>query len=365
MLSAIAQALDVREAAGRSLAESLADAAAREAAALVLDNFEQVVDAAPLVADLLGAAPGLKVLVTSRAVLRLYGEHEYPVPPLALPDRRTAPRPQHLAQFEAVRLFVERAQAARPDFALTDDERRRRRRDLPPAGRAAAGDRAGRRARPGLPPRALLQRLERRLPLLTGGARDLPARQQTLRDAIAWSYDLLEPDEQALFRRLAVFRGCTLEAAEAVCAGEPPRPGATSIALSPLRLDVLDGLDVAGREEPAAPGGSGRRPVLVRDAGDRPRVRAGAPGGERRRRAPSGAGTSSPPCAGRERPSRAGLGPEQAAWFARLEQEHDNLRAALRLVPRSTVRRSRPCGWRSALWWFWSAHGHVREGRER
>jgi predicted ATPase/class 3 adenylate cyclase len=241
--SAIAQSLDVREAPGRPILASLKDFCRPRQLLLLLDNFEQVTAAAPVATELLAAAPGLKVLVTSRALLRLYGEHEFPVPPLALPDRRAAPTAAHLAQFEAVHFFADRAQAARPDFAITDDnaaavaEICHRLDGLPLAIELAAA-----RVR-ALPPRALLQRMERSLPLLTGGARDLPARQQTLRSTIAWSYDLLEPGEQTLFRRLAVFLGCTIEAAEAVCAGEPPRPGATSVTLPLLDLDVLEGLE--------------------------------------------------------------------------------------------------------------------------
>ena len=185
----------------------------------MLDNFEQVLAAAPLVAELLAACPGLKVLVTSRAPLRLSGEQRVPGPAAgaARPPSTAPTRCERCSQSEAVRLFVERAQAVRPDFALTTTnaaavaEICRRLDGLPLAIELAAA-----RIRL-LPPGALLARLERRLPLLTGGARDLPARQQTLRDTIAWSYDLLSPEEQALFRRLAVFAGgCTFEAAEAV-----------------------------------------------------------------------------------------------------------------------------------------------------
>src|SRR5262249_35130496 len=147
-----------------------------------------------------------------------------------------------LARFEAVQLFVERAQRVRSDLTLTDEnataiaEICQRLDGLPLAIELAAA-----RIR-SLPPSSMLQRMERRLPLLTGGARDLPARPRPLRDTIAWSYDLLAPDEQALFRRLGVFRGCSLEDAEAVCAGEPPRPGSSSVTLPPLGLDVLDGV---------------------------------------------------------------------------------------------------------------------------
>ena len=240
--SAIAQVLDVRETAGRPLVAGLQEYLEERQLLLVLDNFEQVVDAAPFVADLLAAPAPLKILITSRSVLRLYGEHEYPVPPLALPDRRTSPSAAHLTRFESVSLFVTRARAARPDFGLDDQNAPavasicHRLDGLPLALELAAA-----RIR-ALPPRALLDRMERRLPLLTGGARDLPARQRTLRDTIAWSYDLLEPGEQTLFRRLAVFHGCTLEAIETVCAGDPPRPGATSVALPPLDIDILDGV---------------------------------------------------------------------------------------------------------------------------
>ena len=184
---------------------------------LVLDNFEHLLPAAPVVSDLLRACPGVKILATSRAPLHLRGEREYPVPALALPDPSRPEPVAQLMQYEAVRLFVERAQAAKPDFALTDEnaaavaEICRRLDGLPLAIELAAA-----RVKL-LPPQALLERLGERLKVLTGGARDAPARQRTLRDAIAWSHDLLAAQEQTLFRRLAVFAGgCTLEAVEAV-----------------------------------------------------------------------------------------------------------------------------------------------------
>ena len=185
---------------------------------LVLDNFEHLARGRSCRRGPLEPRRGLKVLATSRIPLRLRAEHEYPVPPLAL-ARSHSPRPplEQLTQYEAVRLFIERAQAVKPDFAVTNDNA--------PAvaeicwrldGLPLAIELAAARVRL-LSPQAMLARLEQRLPLLTGGARDLPARQRTLRDAIAWSYDLLQPEEQVLFRRLAVFAGgCTLEAAEAV-----------------------------------------------------------------------------------------------------------------------------------------------------
>jgi predicted ATPase len=247
---AVARALDIDERGGRPTAEGVMDRLRDRRLLLLLDNFEQVLGAAPLVARLLGASPGLKVLATSREPLHLAGEREVPIPPLALPNPLPAPPPwrtedppspeppspvelARLAQSAAVALFVQRARDADPGFALTPAnapvvaEICRRLDGLPLAIELAAA-----RVRL-LPPRALLTRLERRLPLLTGTARDAPSRQQTMRDAIGWSYDLLEPGEGRLFRRLAVFAdGFTLEAAEAVCG--------TAADLEPLGVDVLD-----------------------------------------------------------------------------------------------------------------------------
>jgi len=213
--STVAQALGVREAGDRPLADRLVDALRGRALLLVLDNFERVVEAAPLIARLLASSPSVKALATSREPLRLSVERVVAVPPLNLPDPA---RPvEELAAADAVRLFAERAEAARADFALTAEnapavaEVCRRLDGLPLAIELAAARAAH------LAPAALLARLDRRLPLLTGGARDLPDRQRTMRDTIAWSHDLLTADEQAFFRRLAVFAGgFTLEAVEAV-----------------------------------------------------------------------------------------------------------------------------------------------------
>jgi predicted ATPase len=217
VVPAIAQVLGVREAGDEPLAARLEAFLTERRLLLVLDNFEQVAAAAPLVAELLGACPGIKVMATSRGRLRLSGEREYPVPPLSLPVLEAAASAKEKATSEAVRLFVDRAQAVRPDLALTAEtapavaEICRRLDGLPLAIELAAA-----RVKV-LSPSALQARLERRLPLLTGGGQDLPARQQTMRAAIGWSHDLLPRDEQALFRRLAVFvGGFTLEAAEAV-----------------------------------------------------------------------------------------------------------------------------------------------------
>jgi class 3 adenylate cyclase len=213
----IAHTLAVREAAGRSLLESLVWHLGDRRLLLVLDNFEQVLSAAPVIAELLGACRQLKVLMTSRAALHVSGEQEYAVPPLSLPDVRQADASEDLVSSEAVALFVERARAVDPGFAVTEGNAAaladlcRRLDGLPLAIELAAA-----RSKL-LSPQALVSRLERRFELLQGGPRDLPVRQQTLRATIDWSYDLLEVGEQSLFARLAVFAGgFTLEAAEAV-----------------------------------------------------------------------------------------------------------------------------------------------------
>jgi len=228
----IVQSLGVREAGEEPVAERLAAHLRDTSLLLVLDNFEQVVEAAPVVVDLLAACPGVVLLVTSRVRLRVSGEREYPVPPLTLAGTDGEMGTERVARSEAVRLFVERAQAVGPGFALTPENAPavaavcRRLDGLPLAIELAAA-----RTKV-LPPAALLARLDRALPLLTGGGRDLPARRRSVRDAVGWSYDLLAPAEQALFRRLAVFAGgFGLGAAEAVV-GAPDEPD----------LDVLEGV---------------------------------------------------------------------------------------------------------------------------
>ena len=215
--AAIVSALGLREEGGQPLADRLQNFLSAKTLLLVLDNVEHLAEAAPVIGNLLESAAGLKVLATSRIPLHLRAEYEYPVPPLGLPHRHPSPTAEQLSQYEAVRLFLARAQAVKPDFAITNDNASAvaeicwRLDGLPLAIELAAS-----RVRM-LSPQAMLARLEQRLPFLTGGARDAPKRQRTLRNAIGWSYDLLQPEEQVLFRRLAVFvGGCTLEAAEAV-----------------------------------------------------------------------------------------------------------------------------------------------------
>src|SRR5215207_98789 len=217
VLPAIASVLGVREPGGQGLLQAIEAFLASKRLLLVLDNFEQVLDAAPQLAELLMACPQLSMLVTSREPLQVRAEQQVPVSPLTLPPAESMLPLSELARVPAIDLFVQRAQAIMPDFALTEENAPiiaaicQRLDGLPLAIVLAAA-----RLRL-LPPRALLDRLERSLPVLTGGPRDAPARQRTLRDAIAWSHDLLEGDEPTLFRRLAVFSGgWTFEAAEAV-----------------------------------------------------------------------------------------------------------------------------------------------------
>lgn len=229
VMNSIANAIGVNEAQGQSLIGTLKQALRDSQMLLILDNFEHLLSAATLVSELLSAAPHLKVLATSREPLHLYGEQEYAVPPLELPDPELLD-PQVLAECESAALFIQQARAVRSDFELTAENALDvakicvRLEGLPLAIELAAA-----RIRL-LTPRALLARLGSRLDTLTGGAHDLPARQQTLRNTIEWSYHLLDEGEKRLFARLAVFQGGrSLEAVEAVC-GEG------------LPMDVFDGL---------------------------------------------------------------------------------------------------------------------------
>ncbi len=252
----IAQALGVRDQGNRPLLDVLKDYLREKHLLLLLDNFEQVIPAATVVSDLLSTSRKLKVLVTSREVLHLRGEHDYAVPPLAVPTGRPLPPLERLTQYEAVRLFIERAQAVKGDFEVTSEnapavaEICYRLDGLPLAIELAAA-----RIRL-LPPEAMLKRLDSRLKLLTGGGRDAHDRQRTLRGTIEWSYDLLNEEEQRLFRRLGVFvGGWTLEAAEAVAQDRLNVEGWTvdegslartvegeSFAVEDGGLDVLEGL---------------------------------------------------------------------------------------------------------------------------
>jgi len=218
VLPAIARAIGIREIAGDHLSEAVQSAILGHELLLLLDNFEQVIAAAPVVADLLAGCPELTILATSRASLQISGEHEYPVAPLQIAEMPISPTIEDLGRSDAVRLFVMRSQSVKPDFALTEENGLaivdvcRRLDGLPLAIELAAA-----RVKV-LPPASLRTRLAHSLPLLTGGGRELPAHQQTMRSTIAWSYDLLSTDEQRFFRHLAVFSGgFTLDAFEHVC----------------------------------------------------------------------------------------------------------------------------------------------------
>jgi predicted ATPase len=228
----IAQVLGVIEAAGQPLLDLLSTSLREKEVLLLLDNFEQVVEVAPEVATLLARCPRLKVLVTSRATLHVRWEQEFEVAPLTIPDPKNLPDLMKLSQYEAIALFIARAQAVKPDFQVSNTNA--------PAvaeicvrldGLPLAIELAAARSKL-LPPSVLLSRLEHRLPVLTGGGRDTPLRQRTLRNTIAWSYDLLEAEEQRLFRRLCVFvGGAALSAIEAITSALGDEPGA-----------VLDGM---------------------------------------------------------------------------------------------------------------------------
>src|SRR4051812_5037720 len=222
--TALARAGGLGESGDIPAQESLVTALRGAETLLVLDNFEHVLPVAPLVSDLMALCPQLKVLVTSRVLLRVTGEYALPVPPLTLPDVGGHVPIDALMRSEAVQLFAQRGKAVNPSFAVSEGNAPLmadicQRLDGVPLAIELAAARVTHLSLP-----ALRKRLERRLPLLTGGRRDRPLRLQTMRDAIAWSHDLLSPQEQVLFRRLAVFvDGCTLEAAEAMSrqAGKP------------------------------------------------------------------------------------------------------------------------------------------------
>ena len=352
---AIAQALDLREMGGRPLRSRLTKYLQTRQMLLVLDNFEHVMGAAPDVVTLLSACPGLSVLITSRDVLRLSGEHTFPVPPLTLPAPNTSPPAADLMAFEAIRLFLARAEAVQPGFALTDANAATvaalcvRLDGLPLAIELAA-------ARVGhLPLAALLERLAGTahhtagLRVLTGGARDLPARLRTMRDAIAWSYDLLSPEEQRLFRRLAVFRGgFTLDAAEAVGMGIGGDSDVFDMVASLADRSLL-------RREEREDVPRYRLLETVREYGLEQLMGSNELEAARREHAVHFLTFA-------ERAAAAWWGPAPGAWLDRLESERDNLQEALAWA-REEHATEFACRLASALHWFWRSRGPVGEGR--
>jgi predicted ATPase len=348
----IAGALGLKESGTRPPLDALTAYLRKRRLLLVIDNFEQVAAAAPLLAEVLAAAPGLQVLVTSRTVLRLSGEHEVGVPPLSLPPAGESQEAASLLRYGAVRLFVERARAANPDFALTAEnagavaEICRRLDGLPLALELAAA-----RVRI-LPPQALLARLDSRLGVLTGGARDLPERQRTLRNAIAWSYDLLGVDDRMLFARLGVFEGgFDLQAADAV-RGDT----AAGAEGSPDIVDALGALVDQSLLRQEERHGEPRFTLLetIREYALE-RLRETADWREAHDR------HAAYYLALAEAAEPALKGPAQLVWLQRLETEHDNLRAALsRFLEQDRIEEAVRLAW--GLWLFWWFHGHVEEG---
>ncbi len=333
-----------------ALLRSLIDRIQDRRQLLVLDNFEHVLPASTHVAALLEACPRLKILVTSRSPLRLDGEYEFPVPLLAVPDPVKLPPVNELPRFEAIALFLQRAQAVKPDFALTEANA--------PAvvaicqmvdGLPLAIELAAARIRL-LPPQALLTRLSDPLALLTGGGRNLPTRQQTLRATLDWSYDLLSPEEQRLFSRLAVLvRSWTLEAAEAVAGSDGDTAQTLEILASLLDKSLLRQEDTAEGEARFSMLATIREYALERleSTGEAPAAR---------QRHASYFLALAEEAAPRLR------GPRQAEWLARLERDHDNLRLALRwALQAGEAEMAVRLG--AALWRFWWFLGHLGESR--
>ena len=323
MPSTIAQSIGLQDARDRPLMEHLVSQLADRQVLIVLDNFEHLLPGAPVVTRLLQETRELRILVGSRSSLRVSGEQECPIPPLPVPDLVTRPTAASLAGCESVRLFGERAAAAVPGFTVSDENAAaiaqitRRLDGLPLAIELAAA-----RVKL-LPPEVILPRLEHSLGLLTGGSRDLPDRQQTLRGTIAWSYDLLTEGARRLLATCSVFAGgATLEVIETVCA-----------AAVDIGLPVLDGLqelaDHSLLRQVRSPGPS---PAPVRDAADDPRVRGRTAGADARsRRGPRRPRGDFPGCRRNRRPPACGPGQEGMAGTGRRRaQQHPG---GNRLVP--------------------------------
>ena len=357
VVSVIVQILGVREIAGQTPLQALQEYlqhTARASLLLLFDNFEHMLSASPAVAELLASGPGVKALITSRAPLHVYGEQEFPVPALGVPDASSASSPAELMKYPAVGLFLQRARAVKPDFEINQENAAAvanicaRLDGLPLALELAAA-----RVKL-LSPSAIQARLESRLQLLTGGARDLPARQQTLRGAMDWSYGLLNAAEQKLFRRLSVFvGGCTLEAVEAVCDTRQD-----------LGLDILEGMasmmDKSLAQQLGTGAGEPRYAMLetVREYGLEQLASSGEEAPTRRAHAAY--------CLVLAEEGSASSATETAPaeYLDRFEVEHDNFRAALDWLTRSG---NAEWGMRlgSALFRFWETREHFTEGRDR
>lgn len=351
VVPAIARTLGIKEIAGQSPHQTLIASLRNKRLLLLLDNFEQVIAAVVVVAGLLAACADLKILITSRSALHIRGEYEWPVQALSVPAPDWFADPTALMQSAAVRLFVQRATAVKPDFRVTTANSAAvaaicvRLDGVPLAIELAAA-----RIKV-LLPGTLLARLERRLPLLTDGASDLPARQRTMRGAIDWSYALLSTDEQRLFRQLSVFAGgCSLEAAEIV-----------GNALSDGAVDVFAGLASLVdksliRSETQANAERFTMLETVREYGLERLEASRETAAVQRAYATyflSLAEVAEPRL----------TGPDQAVALAHIEGEHDNLRAVLRWT-REQHEGETGLRLAGALWRFWQGHGYLDEGRE-
>jgi predicted ATPase/DNA-binding CsgD family transcriptional regulator len=351
----IAQAFGLQERGEQPLLSKLQAYLRDKRLLLLLDNFEQLLSAAPSLAELLADCPQLKILVTSRATLHIQGEHEFAVPPLAVPDLAHLPEGEVLSQYAAVALFVQRAQAIKRDFQLTKANARAvaeictRLDGLPLAIELAAG-----RIKL-LPPQALLARLEHRLQILTSGAQNMPARQQTLRNTIAWSYDLLDAEVQRLFRWLSVFvGGCTLEAIEAVGTALGYRVGQVLDKVASLiDKSLLQQTEQEGKEP---------RLVLletIREYGVEMLVASGEMEACRQAHAEFYLRLA-------EEAEPELRGAQSALWLERLERERDNLRAVMQwLLEQDGVGQRKEMALRlgAALKDFWNLRGPYSEGR--
>ncbi len=351
VIPAIVKTFGLWEDGERPLLEQVLDYLRNKHLLLLLDNFEQIIAATPVLADLLSSCQHLKLLVTSRAALHLPGEYEFPVSPLRTPDLTQALESELLASYSAVELFQVRAQAVQPSFQLTPANMRTIAEicvcldGLPLAIELAAA-----RIKMLSPP-ALLSRLSHRLQILTRGARDLPARQQTLRNTLQWSYDLLNLREKRLFRRLSVFvGGLTLEAVEAVCYDTQQEASLTLDEIASL-LDKSLLLQVEQERE-------ARFTMLltVREYGLECLQNSGE--NERVQRA-----HALYYIALAERAEPEYFGTQSAEVLDQLELEYENLRAALTWLVESEERElALHLG--ATLWWFWYARGHLSEGRQ-
>jgi predicted ATPase/DNA-binding CsgD family transcriptional regulator len=349
--SSIAQNLGLEDSSDRPLMERLLIQLRERELLLVLDNFEQLLAAATVVSDILKGTQAVRIIVSSRAPLRVTGEREFPVPPLKLPDAGSIPTPASIAGCESVTLFVERAIAAMPQFAINERNAAsvaqiaRRLDGLPLAIELAAA-----RVKL-LPPEAMLPRLEHSLGLLVGGARDLPSRQQTLRSTIGWSYELLSGGARRLLAACSVFRGgASLGSIESVCA-----------AAVDIGVDVIDGLAelvdqslVRGVE-----GDVGSRFVMLET------IREYA--AERLAEMPEAASVREAHAAtflALAEDARQGLtGPAEKDWLTRLEVEHNNIRAAIDWYRQSSPSEAMRLA--ASMSTFWNMRGHFTEGRVR